>query len=82
MEQRRPTPVDVRGGGAVLEALGPASVALAKVPVTGEAIESSSYAGRESARFLTVSDIDAGHPSLRSVERFAGVKFFPKQVAP
>jgi hypothetical protein len=66
----------VRGGGAILEALGPASVALAKVPVTGEAIESASYAGRESVRFLTVSDIDAGHPSLRNVEKFAGVKFY------
>ena len=66
----------VRGGGAVLVALGKAAPALGKVPVTGEAIEATSYAGREGERFFTVSDIDAGHPALRSVERFAGVKFY------
>ena len=39
-------------------------------------IEASTYAGREGDRFLTVTDIDAGHPALRSVERFDGVKFY------
>ena len=39
-------------------------------------IQASSYAGREGDRFLTVSDIDTGHPALRSVERFNGVKFY------
>ncbi len=66
----------VRGGGSLLVVLGPASAAMAKVPVTGEAIETATYAGREGDRFLTVSDIDAGHPALRSVEKFAAVKFY------
>src|SRR5206468_9721156 len=30
----------------------------------------------EAERFLTVSEIDIGHPALRNVERFAGVKFY------
>jgi hypothetical protein len=66
----------VEAGGSVLIALGPASVAQPKVPLTNETIESASYAGREAERFLNVSEIDAGHPALRSVERFAGVKFY------
>jgi hypothetical protein len=41
-----------------------------------EAIEASRYAGREAERFLTVSEIDTGHPALRSVERFGAVKFY------
>lgn len=66
----------VNGGGALLIALGPASAALPKTPVTGETIEAARYAGREAERFLAVSEIDAGHPALRSVERFTGVKFY------
>jgi hypothetical protein len=46
------------------------------VPVVDESIEAASYAGREGDRFLNVSEIDAGHPAMRSVERFAGVKFY------
>jgi hypothetical protein len=66
----------VRGGGSILVSLGPASAAMGKVPVTGETIEAASYAGREGERFLSVADIDAGHPTLRSVEKFAAVKFY------
>ena len=56
--------------------LGPGSAVLPRVPVLDEAIQASSYAGREGDRFLTVTDIDAGHPALRSVDRFNGVKFY------
>jgi hypothetical protein len=66
----------VTGGGSVLIVLGPASAAMTKVPLTDDPIQASTYAGREGERFLTVSDIDAGHPALHSVERFAGVKFY------
>lgn len=66
----------VNAGGSVLIALGPASAAQPRVPVVDESIEAASYAGREGERFLNVSEIDAGHPALRSVERFAGVKFY------
>jgi hypothetical protein len=66
----------VNGGGSVLIALGPASAALPRVPVTEETIEAASYAGREGDRFLIVSDADEGHPALKGVERFANVKFY------
>ncbi|HEV8146987.1 MAG TPA: BatA domain-containing protein [Bryobacteraceae bacterium] len=67
----------VSAGGAVLLVLGPASVAMPRVPLLDESIQSApSYAGREGERFLTVSELDAGHPVLRSVEKFAAVKFY------
>ena len=66
----------VTGGGSLLVVLGPASAVLPRVPVLDEAIQTSTYAGREGERFLTVTDIDAGHPALRSVDRFNGVKFY------
>ncbi|MEO8049398.1 MAG: BatA and WFA domain-containing protein [Acidobacteriota bacterium] len=66
----------VNGGGSVLAVLGPGSAVLPRVPVLDEAIQASSYAGREGDRFLTVTDIDSGHPALRSVDRFNGVKFY------
>ena len=46
------------------------------MPLIDETIEASAYAGRERDRFLNVAEIDAGHPALRSVERFSGVKFY------
>jgi hypothetical protein len=66
----------VNGGGAVFESIGPASAVLTRAPVLDEAIDVSRYAGREAERFLTVADIDTGHPALRSVERLDGVKFY------
>jgi hypothetical protein len=66
----------VSSGGSLLIALGPSSAALQRVPVLDESIQASSYAGREGDRFFTVSDIDTGHPVMRSVERFEGVKFY------
>jgi hypothetical protein len=66
----------VSAGGAMLIALGPASAAAPRVPVLDEPLDGSSYAGREGDRFLTVTDIDTGHPALRSVERFEGVKIY------
>jgi hypothetical protein len=66
----------VSAGGSMLIVLGPAAAAQAKVPIADESIEAASYAGREGDRFLNVSEIDAGHPALRSVERFSGVKFY------
>ncbi len=66
----------VNAGGSVLIALGPVSAAQPKVPLTDDSIDATSYEGREGDRFLNVSEIDAGHPALRSVERFSGVKFY------
>jgi hypothetical protein len=66
----------VTAGGSMLIALGPASAASPKVPVIDEPLDGSAYAGREGERFLAVTDIDAGHPALKNVERFDGVKFY------
>ena len=65
----------VNAGGSVLVALGPASVAMQRVPVSGEAIQSSSYASREGDRFQTVASADAEHPSLRRANKLEGVQF-------
>jgi hypothetical protein len=66
----------VSAGGSMLAVLGPGSAVLPRVPVLDEAIQNSSYAGREGQRFLTVTDLDEGHPVLRNVDRFTGVKFY------
>ncbi|MSV34543.1 MAG: VWA domain-containing protein [Bryobacterales bacterium] len=66
----------VNAGGSLLVVLGPGAAVLPRVPVLDETIQKSTYAGREGERFLTVTDIDAGHPALRSVDRFNAVKFY------
>jgi len=66
----------VTTGGSALVVLGPGSAVLPRVPVLDEAIQASSYAGREGGLFLSVTDIDSGHPALRSVDHFNGVKFY------
>lgn len=66
----------VSNGGSVLVALGPAAAVLPRVPVLDETIQASNYAGPEGERFLSVTDLDAGHPAMRSVDRFSGVKFY------
>jgi len=66
----------LNAGGSLLIVLGPSSAALPRVPVVDESIEAASYAGREGDRFLNVAEVDAGHPALRSVEGFSGVKFY------
>jgi hypothetical protein len=66
----------VNGGGSLLVALGPASAALAHVPVSGETIQGSSYAARDGDRFQTVAAADAEHPSLRRANKLDGVQFY------
>jgi hypothetical protein len=73
----------VQSGGSVMVVLGPGATVLPRVPVLDEAIQASNYASREGERFLTVTDADAGHPVLRSVDRFNGIKFYQTvKVAP
>jgi len=73
----------VSGGGSVFVVLGPSSALLPRVPVLDEPIQASNYAPREGDRFLSVTDLDAGHPVLRSVDRFNAVKFYQTvKVAP
>jgi hypothetical protein len=66
----------VTGGGSLLVALGPSAAALPNVPVLGESVKGSQLATRDGERFFTVTDIDTGHPVMRAVERFEGVKFY------
>jgi hypothetical protein len=66
----------VSNGGSLFESIGPGSVALPRAPVLDEAIEGTSYASREGELFFSVSDLDASHEVLKSVERFDGVKFY------
>ena len=66
----------VNGGGSLLVALGPASAAMQHVPVSGEAIQGSSYAARDGDRFQSVATADAEHPALRRTNKLDGVQFF------
>lgn len=66
----------VTAGGSMLVSLGPASAASPRVPVMDEPLDGSSFAARSGDSFLAVTDIDTGHPALKNVERFDGVKFY------
>jgi len=66
----------VNAGGSLLIALGPASAALQRVPVSNEAIQGTSYAGREGDRFQVVANADGEHPSLRRANKLDGVQFY------
>jgi len=66
----------VNGGGSLLVALGSGSAALPRVPVSNEAIQGTSYAGREGDRFQIVASADAEHPSLRRANKLDGVQFY------
>ncbi|MGA2266843.1 MAG: BatA domain-containing protein [Bryobacteraceae bacterium] len=73
----------VRGGGSVLISLGRMSVARARVPVTGDRIEETRYAGREGERFQTAVWLDRSHPSILNDDRWDDVKFYQAiRVAP
>ena len=45
-------------------------------PCSTKPSKHASDAGRDGDRFLTVTDIDSGHPALHSVDRFDGVNFY------
>ena len=66
----------VRGGGAVLVALGRASAVAARVPVFDEKVEEARYSGREGERFQTAAWLDPAHPSIGKGDRWQDVKFY------
>jgi hypothetical protein len=66
----------VAAGGSLLVSLGFNSSALQRVPVSGEAIQGSSYAARDADRFQTVASADAEHPALRRANKLVGVQFY------
>jgi hypothetical protein len=66
----------VHNGGAVLIALGHNSVGRTSVPVSGDRIEETRYAGREGERFQTAAGLDSAHPSIQTANRWDDVKFY------
>jgi len=66
----------VRAGGSVLIAAGTSSARASRVPVIGNRIIEPHDYSLDGARFLTVSDADASHPSIGDSARWAGVKFY------
>ncbi|HWQ53127.1 MAG TPA: BatA domain-containing protein [Bryobacteraceae bacterium] len=66
----------VRGGGAVLVALGRMGASRGRVPVSGEAIVEARYFAREAERFETASWLDPAHPALAKSSRWDGVRFY------
>ncbi len=66
----------VRGGGAVLIALGRSSMGRARVPVADLAIQGTRYAGREGDLFQSAAALDPSHPSIQQNNRWDDVKFF------
>jgi len=66
----------VLAGGSILVALGPASAARKRVPVSDEPIHETRYASRDTARFEAAAILDAAHPATRRASNWAGVKFY------
>ncbi len=66
----------VRGGGALLIALGPSSAVRGKAPVLDLGLAESRYSSRRGERFQTVEWLDSGHPSVRRANRWDGVRFY------
>jgi hypothetical protein len=73
----------VRNGGSVLIALGHNTVARTTVPVSGDRIEETRYAGREGEHFQTAAWLDSSHPAIMNDNRWDDVKFYQAiRVAP
>src|ERR1700722_15448308 len=66
----------VRGGGAVLIALGRNAAAGGKIPVSNAKIEATRYSGREGAMYQTAASLDSSHPSIQKDDRWDDVKFY------
>lgn len=66
----------VTSGKSLLVVLGPASVAMPKVPVEGDPIQAANYASRDTERFKSVAETDSGHPVFKGLERLEGVDFY------
>ncbi|HTM47965.1 MAG TPA: BatA domain-containing protein [Bryobacteraceae bacterium] len=66
----------VRGGGAVMVALGRMSTMHGRVPVFGEAISETRYATREGERFQSASYVDPTHPAVGRAHQWDNVKFY------
>jgi hypothetical protein len=63
-------------GGGLLAALGPATIAAGRVPVTGELVRGSRYASRGGERFLVAGAVDESNPMLARAGKWEGVRFY------
>ena len=66
----------VRAGGSLLVALGPASAARRRVPVSDAPIRDTHYSPRDAERFETVASLDTTHPASRQAADWADVQFY------
>ncbi|MEO8027071.1 MAG: BatA domain-containing protein, partial [Bryobacteraceae bacterium] len=66
----------VKRGGGVLITMGPGSASRPRTLLADDPIDGSRYAAREGDLFQTAGEIDTGHPALRKVGKFEGVKFY------
>src|SRR5260370_12439681 len=66
----------VRGGGAVMIALGRMSASHPRVPIFDEAIDETRYASREGERFQTAAYVDPAHPAVQRSHQWDSVKFY------
>ena len=66
----------VRAGGSLFIALGPAAAVRGRIPVLEGSIVESRYAARQGERFQTVDWLDTAHPSIQRANRWEGVKFY------
>jgi len=66
----------VQSGGGLLIAAGTSSGHRSRVPVFGAQIIGTHDYSRDEARFLTIGDTDASHPSMANGARWAGAKFY------
>jgi hypothetical protein len=66
----------LRTGGAALIAVGPSSARRKKVPVTGDEIREGRSFARGGARFETLGEVDAAHPSIRRARNWEGLKVY------
>ena len=66
----------VRGGGAVLIALGRMSATHPRVPIFDQAIDETRYASRRGERFQTIASVDPSHPAVRREHLWDSVKFY------
>jgi hypothetical protein len=66
----------MEGGGGLLVALGPATIAAGRVPVTGEQIRGSRYASRGGERFLLAGSVDESSALISKAGKWEGVRFY------
>ncbi len=66
----------VRGGGSILIAAGTSAARRSRIPVFGDNILGTHDYSRDAERFLTVGEADSSHPSMKSSESWAGVRFY------